>query len=79
MNQVILRYIYEIVTTEVDVFFCLKQATSKLLVNYPEPQRSEILDYLFKVILQIIFLGIRSNIIEHYLIVSISIVCDFIL
>lgn len=23
-------------------------ATSKLLVNYPEPQRSEILDYLFK-------------------------------
>jgi len=25
------------------------QATSKLLINYPEPQRSHILDYLFKV------------------------------
>ena len=26
-----------------------KQATSRLLVNYPEQQRNEILDFLFKV------------------------------
>lgn len=28
---------------------CIFQATSKLLISYPEPQRSHILDYLFKV------------------------------
>ena len=30
-------------------YLLIFQATSKLLVNYPEPQRSQILDYLFKV------------------------------
>lgn len=30
------------------ICFFFTKATSKLLINYPEPQRSQILDYLFK-------------------------------